>query len=157
MPGISPGSIGSSRHLPLGKGPDMNLLLRHATPLPLFPAFAAAQEFSTVYCPCQRGTKKKGTFKQKKGPEADICFVHVQLKKILERRHFNFIELTPSLTFLAWCSNSSVFMSALCQLVDFNTIIINIIIGQESFTSSSSSRTVTRPCKKTTVLQLENT
>lgn len=112
MPGISPGSIGNSRHLPLGKGPDMNLLLRHATPLTLFPAFAAAQEFSTVYCPCQWGTEKKGTFKQKKSPEADICVVHVQLKKILERRHFNFIELTPSLTFLAWCSSSSVFMSA---------------------------------------------
>lgn len=28
MPGISPGSIGNSRSLPLGKGPDMNLLLR---------------------------------------------------------------------------------------------------------------------------------
>lgn len=59
MPGISPGSIGNSRHLPLGKGPDMNLLLRHATPLALFPAFAAAQEFSTVYCPCQRGAEKR--------------------------------------------------------------------------------------------------
>lgn len=54
------------------------------------------------------GDRRKGTFKQKKSPEADICVVNVQLKKILERRHFNFIELTPSLTFLAWCSSNSV-------------------------------------------------
>lgn len=66
MPGISPGSIGNSRHLPLGKGPDMNLLLRHATPRALFPAFAAAQEFSTVYCPCQRGTEKKAHSSKRK-------------------------------------------------------------------------------------------
>lgn len=57
------------------------------------------------------GDRKKGTFKQKKSPEADICVVHVQLKKILERRHFNFIALTPSLTFLAWGNISSVYVS----------------------------------------------
>lgn len=112
MPSISPGSIGNSRHLPLGKGPDMNLLLRHATPLALFPALAAAQGFCTVCCLCPRGTEKKAHSHKEKPWGWYMCVVHVQIKKILERRHFNFIELTPSLRFLfCWSSNSM----SLCQ------------------------------------------
>lgn len=99
MPSISPGSIGNSRRLPLGKGPDMNLLLRHATPLTLFPALAAAQELGTVYCLCQRGTEKKAYSLKEICPESDICVVRVQIKKILERRRFVFHRMNPFIYF----------------------------------------------------------
>lgn len=64
MPGISPGSSGDSWCLPLGEDPGMNyLLLRHATPLALFPALAAPQDFTAGYCSCQWG-REKGMFTQ---------------------------------------------------------------------------------------------
>lgn len=46
------------------RGPGMNhLLLRHATPLALFPALAAPQDFTAGYCSCQWG-RERGMFTQ---------------------------------------------------------------------------------------------
>ena len=64
-PGISPGSNGDSWRPPLGEGPGMNhLLQRHATPLALFQALAAPQDFTAGYCSCQRG-RERGMFTQR--------------------------------------------------------------------------------------------
>lgn len=89
MPSISPGSIGNSRSLPLGKAPDMNLLLRqrlsHCFQLWLL---LRSSVQSIIYV--SGGQRKRHIHTQK----YVMCTCKNKLKENRRKKNFIFMQLT---------------------------------------------------------------